>query len=74
MNADWGQAGETGHWTGHWTQKDGATRVGGDYFAKWKKTDGQWVLLAEIFVQTSCSGTSYCDAPPSLPPAPPPGP
>ena len=68
VNAEWGQAAESGKWTGHWTQADGVTRVGGDYFAKWKKMDGRWLLLAEIFVQTSCSGTRYCVAPPPLAP------
>ena len=64
VNAAWGQAGENGRWTGSWTQADGVTRVGGIYFAKWKKVDGAWMLLAETFVQTTCRGTKYCDAPP----------
>jgi ketosteroid isomerase-like protein len=64
VNAKWGHAAENGRWTGRWTQRDGVTRVGGVYFAKWKKTDAGWKLLSETFVQTSCSGTSYCDAPP----------
>jgi ketosteroid isomerase-like protein len=64
VNASWGQAGESGRWTGSWTQPDGVTRVGGIYFAKWKRVGGAWMLLAETFVQTSCSGTKYCDASP----------
>lgn len=64
VNSAWGQAGENGRWSGSWTQPDGVTRVGGIYFAKWKKVDGKWMLLAEVFVQTRCSGTKYCDAPP----------
>jgi len=64
VNTAWGQAGEQGRWTGRWTQADGVTRVGGIYFAKWKKMNGQWMLLAETFVQTTCSGTVYCDSPP----------
>jgi ketosteroid isomerase-like protein len=59
-NASWGQASEEGTWTGRWTQTDGLTRVGGRYFAKWRKVDGRWLLLAEVFVQTSCSGSTYC--------------
>jgi ketosteroid isomerase-like protein len=64
VNAAWGQAGESGRWTGSWTQADGVTRVGGIYFAKWKRVDARWMLLAETFVQTSCSGTKYCNASP----------
>jgi ketosteroid isomerase-like protein len=64
VNSAWGQAGESGRWSGSWTQADGVTRVGGIYFAKWKRADGRWMLLAETFVQTSCSGTTYCQLPP----------
>src|SRR5262249_20151982 len=64
VNTAWNQAGESGRWTGSWTQADGVTRVAGIYFAKWKKNDGRWMLLAEVFVQTTCTGTKYCDAPP----------
>ena len=66
VNKKWGQAGESGKWTGKWTLKEGVTKVGGEYYAKWKKVDGRWMLLTEVFVQTSCSGTSYCAAPPVL--------
>jgi ketosteroid isomerase-like protein len=68
VNPAWGQAGESGTWTGKWSSADGSVRVGGIYFAKWNKTGGRWLLLAETFVQTSCSGTEYCNAPPA--PAP----
>ena len=64
VNASWGQAGELGTWTGRWTQADGVTRVGGRYFAKWRQVGGQWLLLTEVFVQTTCSGSSYCSQPP----------
>jgi hypothetical protein len=64
VNTVWGQAAESGHWAGTWTQADGVTRVGGPYFAKWLKREGEWLLLTEVFVQTSCSGTSYCKQPP----------
>lgn len=68
VNASWAQAGESGTWTGGWTTADGPVRVGGTYFAKWNKAGGQWLLLAETFVQTSCSGSKYCDAPPAVAP------
>ena len=64
VNTAWGQAGESGRWTGSWTQADGVTRVGGIYFAKWKRVGSAWMLLAETFVQTSCSGTRYCETSP----------
>jgi uncharacterized protein DUF4440 len=64
VNTSWGQAGEHGTWTGRWSSPEGETRVGGIYFAKWKKEGGDWRILSETFVQTSCTGTHYCDAPP----------
>lgn len=64
VNVSWGQAAESGQWTGRWTQADGVTQIGGGYFAKWRKIDGRWLLLAEVFVQTSCEGSSYCSLPP----------
>ena len=65
VNPGWQQAGESGHWSGHWSAADGETRVGGIYFAKWKKEGNDWRIIAETFVQMSCSGTHYCDAPPA---------
>jgi ketosteroid isomerase-like protein len=64
VNTAWAQAAESGHWSGEWTLADGTTRVGGVYFAKWQKEDGEWRILAETFVQTSCTGSRYCDAAP----------
>jgi hypothetical protein len=66
VNAKWGQAGENGRWTGRWSGPEGITRVSGIYFAKWRREESTWRILAETFVQTSCSGTSYCDTPPGL--------
>lgn len=60
VNTAWGHAGENGHFTGQWTQADGVTKIGGIYFAKWKKAGGRWMLLSETFLQTACEGTSYC--------------
>lgn len=64
VNTSWAQAGESGRWTGSWSSAEGMTRVGGIYFAKWVKANGEWRIVAETFVQTSCGGTHYCDAPP----------
>jgi ketosteroid isomerase-like protein len=64
VNTSWAQAGEDGTWTGKWSTAEGVVHVGGIYFAKWNKTNGAWLLLAETFVQTHCSGAKYCDAPP----------
>jgi ketosteroid isomerase-like protein len=66
VNLAWQQAGESGHWSGSWSAADGETRVGGIYFAKWKKEGSNWRIIAETFVQLSCSGTRYCDAPPAV--------
>jgi hypothetical protein len=65
VNQQWGHAAESGRWTGRWSDSYGSTRVGGVYFAKWRKVNNQWMLLAEVFVQTSCSGPRYCNSPPS---------
>jgi hypothetical protein len=64
VNYMWGQAAESGRWTGRWTQIDGVTNVGGSYFAKWVKRGDHWLLLSETFVQTSCRGSNYCTSVP----------
>jgi hypothetical protein len=46
---------ESGLWTG--TATDGS-EVGGDYSAKWRCVDDQWVLEAEIFMTTRCDGAA----------------
>lgn len=65
VNDRWGQAAESGRWTGRWSDSYGSTRVGGSYFAKWRKVDNRWMLLAEVFVQTHCTGPRYCNTIPS---------
>ena len=50
-NPRWGQAAEVGSWTGRWKAADGEVHVGGSYFAKWRKEQGQWRILAETYVQ-----------------------
>ncbi len=61
VNQSWGHAAESGRWTGRWSDSYGSTRVGGVYFAKWRKVNDRWMLLAEVFVQTSCTGPRYCN-------------
>lgn len=65
VNQAWGHAAETGRWTGRWSDSYGSTRVAGVYFAKWRKVNGQWMLLGEMFVQTECGGARYCNTPPA---------
>jgi len=67
VNREWRHAAEQGKWTGRWSTDDGDVRVGGTYFAKWLEIRGEWKLLTETFVQTSCVGKSYCEAAPSVP-------
>jgi hypothetical protein len=30
-------------------------------FGAWRKIDGQWLIQAELYVPTHCSGSKYCD-------------
>ena len=56
----WAVAAERGEWTGRWTEPDGALEIGGTYQAQWRKVDGQWLIQAELFVPTRCTGGGYC--------------
>lgn len=56
----WAVASERGEWTGKWTEPDGAFEIGGTYLAQWRKIDGQWLIQAELFVPTRCTGAAYC--------------
>ena len=58
--APWGMASERGTWTGSWTEPDGQVRIGGSYFAKWRKVGGSWLIESETFVPEHCSGSAYC--------------
>lgn len=60
----WGMASETGAWTGGWTDTDGRIRIGGSYFAKWRKVNGAWRVESETYVPTHCEGGAYCRTPP----------
>ena len=58
--AAWGVAAERGDWVGTWTEPDGPLVIGGTYQAQWRLKDGVWLILAELFVPTYCSGGAYC--------------
>lgn len=62
--AAWGVASERGEWTGRWTEPDGVVQVSGTYLAQWRKTNGIWLIQAEVFVPTTCTGSTYCAAHP----------
>lgn len=62
--APWDVAAESGEWTGKWTEPDGVVEIGGTYQAQWRKTDGSWLIQAELFVPTHCRGSRYCNARP----------
>ena len=57
----WDVASERGTWVGRWTEPDGKLEIGGTYLAQWRKVKGQWLIQAELYVPTHCSGSSYCN-------------
>jgi ketosteroid isomerase-like protein len=56
----WNVAAERGEWVGKWTEPDGALEIGGTYQAQWRKIDGRWLIQAELYVPTHCTGSKYC--------------
>jgi ketosteroid isomerase-like protein len=56
----WAVASERGEWTGRWTEPDGRFEIAGTYLVQWRKVDGQWLIQAELYVPTRCSGSTYC--------------
>ncbi len=58
--APWQMASESGRWTGTWTETDGRVSVGGSYFAKWRRTNGVWLIESETYVPDRCTGSAYC--------------
>ena len=46
---------ESGLWTGTASNGD---EVGGDYSAKWRCIDREWLLEAELFMTTRCEGAA----------------
>jgi hypothetical protein len=60
----WGMAHEEGQWRAAWTEPDGRVIVGGSYCAKWQTyQDAGWLIEAELYVPTQCSGGRYCQRP-----------
>ena len=59
--APWDVASERGTWVGRWTEPDGKLEIGGTYLAQWRKVNGQWLIQAELYVPTHCSGSKYCN-------------
>jgi uncharacterized protein (TIGR02246 family) len=58
--APWSVASERGEWTGRWTEPDGAFEIGGTYLVQWRKVGGEWLIQAELYVPTRCTGARYC--------------
>jgi uncharacterized protein (TIGR02246 family) len=56
----WAMASERGEWTARWTEPDGAVDMAGTYMAQWRRIDGTWLIQAELYVPTRCSGSAYC--------------
>ena len=58
--AAWDVASERGTWVGKWTEPDGHVAIHGTYLVQWRKIAGTWLIQSELYVPTSCSGSSYC--------------
>lgn len=61
----WGVAAEAGQWTGQWSEAGTVTRLGGSYYAQWRKIEGRWLIQSEVFVPTWCEGSAYCERHPA---------
>jgi uncharacterized protein (TIGR02246 family) len=59
--APWSVASERGEWRGTWTEPDGAFEIGGTYLVQWRKVAGEWLIQAELYVPTRCTGARYCN-------------
>ena len=56
----WDMASERGDWTARWTEPDGTVDMAGTYMAQWRRINGVWLIQAEIYVPTRCTGSRYC--------------
>ena len=65
-NIHWKMASEYGVWTGTWMVDGVPIKVEGDYYAKWHKKEGLWLLRSEIYTQLACSGDVVCNNLPIL--------
>jgi ketosteroid isomerase-like protein len=52
---------EYGHWRGAPTSAD-ENWIGGDYTAKWRRTDGVWRVEVETYVTMRCGGSGCTEA------------
>jgi ketosteroid isomerase-like protein len=50
------RASERGKWQGVWRNPKTGSLMSGEYFAHWKKKDGVWVTIAEVYVTLHCMG------------------
>ncbi len=60
----WNMAAENGTWVGSWTSGGNKIQLGGSYYAKWHKVNGQWRLRVEVFTPGYCHGGPYCETQP----------
>lgn len=56
----WEMASERGEWTARWTEPDGTVDTAGTYMAQWRRVEGTWLIQAELYVPTRCSGSGSC--------------
>lgn len=56
----WAMAAERGDWAAKRTEPDGAVDMAGTYMAQWRSIDGMWLIQAELYLPTRCSGSKYC--------------
>lgn len=57
----WNMASEYGRWEGGWSDGGNKIRLRGDYYAKWHKVNGRWLLRVEVFTPKECIGGTYCE-------------
>ena len=60
VNRDWWFASESGAWHETWSEKDGMTELRGSYMALWRRSEGRWLLDAQVFIPLACTGSGYC--------------
>ena len=51
INREANTAAEKGTWQGKWTEAGKEIVATGSYFARWQKSQGEWLIQAEIFVR-----------------------